>query len=112
MQDSTSIATTVLTTNVLAGRQYEFTTRPSRVRLLMSCSAVGVYAYLTAGTSSITDQSGIQVNVAAAAGRLVLPDDLAIEHGVAAGKRLFLTFRNTTGGTLIVYWAVDVDPVR
>lgn len=114
MRDSSATAANTTGSNVLAGRQYEFiptARRGYRVRLHCNASATGLYLNLTIGATQITDSSGILVGVLTTAGRLITPDDFVLEHGAAPGKRVFLTFRNSTGASITAYWQIDVDPV-
>lgn len=109
MNDSSAVTANTTGTSVLAGRQLERLPRRAAVTLVCAASATGLYANLTAGQASLTDQSGALVSVYATAGRLVEPDDILMPaHGVGA-RQLFLTFRNSTGGTITVYWKLRVE---
>ena len=109
MQDSVAVAANSTSANVLAGLTFEFVPRNWRraaVRVLAVTTATGVR-----GTFSI-DQTGIvQDQLISFANRFpVIPDDQLLVHGAMPGQRMFLTFRNTTGGALTVTWKVDIEP--
>jgi hypothetical protein len=97
MSDSAlSVAANAVSTNVYAGKLYEFPPRPSIVRVRLSGSAAGLNAtLLVGGVSIVNDQAISQSNRWP-----ILPDDLLIQVPVRAGSRLVLTFRNTTAGAL------------
>lgn len=93
--------------NVVAGQQFEFLQRPSMLRLLAVGSAAGLNTTLLVGGRTIINDQPIS-----GANRFpTIPDDIVTEEGGRAGERILLMFRNTTGGTLTVNWAVDVTAV-
>lgn len=102
-----SVAANSATTNQLSGELYEFVPEDSAVRLLAAAAAVGVRATFNIGGVVIVNDSPISQ-----ANRFpVQPDDLLVEIGAMAQERLFLTFRNTTAGAIIVNAIVVIDPV-
>lgn len=105
MQGSVSVAANSVSTNQLAGQLYEFL--PSNAQIVLSCtgSATGLnVTFLAGGVTLINDQAiGLQNRFP------IIPDDIITQEVIPAGARLFLTFRNTTGGALTAFWRVDVS---
>lgn len=107
IQGSNAILLNASTGNVLAGKQLEIPERHSAVKVWAAASAVGIVATVAAGSETLVEES-----VVSQANRFPIdPDDRLAQDVVMAGKRLNLSFRNTTGGTLTVYWAVETQPV-
>ena len=104
---TTSILTNASSGNVLSGKQIEIPTRVSVARIAAAAAATGILGTVFAGARTLMEESHISP-----ANRFpVFPDDVAVQDVVAPNERLSLTFRNTTGGTVIVQWAVDVNEV-
>ena len=104
MQGSISVAANAVSTNQLAGLQYEFL--PANANVVLSCtgSATGLNVSFLAGGVTLIDDAAIGLQ-----NRFpVIPDDIITQEMIPAGARLFLRFRNTTGGALIAFWRVDV----
>lgn len=106
-QGSTVVAANGASGNVLSGDVIEFPERPSRVRVYATGSAVGLVASIRAGSRTLMSESTVSQ-----ANRFPLdPDDRMVQDAALPGQRLQLEFRNTTGGALTAFWAVDSDPV-
>jgi hypothetical protein len=105
MQNSVSVAANAVSTNQLAGEQYEFLPGNAQVVLSTTGSATGLrVSFLAGGVSLIDDQAiGLQNRFP------VVPDDIITQEVIPAGARLILKFRNTTAGALTAYWRVDVS---
>jgi hypothetical protein len=104
MQGSISVNANSVSTNQLAGQLYEFL--PANANVVVSCtgSATGLNATLLAGGVTLINDQAISLQ-----NRFpVIPDDILTQEMIPAGARLFLTFRNTTGGALTAFWRVDV----
>ena len=103
MQDSVSVVANGLSANVLAGQLYEFV--PSGTQVVMSATgaATGLRTTLICNIPVVNDQAiGLQNRFP------IIPDDIVFTGRVRA-CRLVLTFRNSTGGAIIVFWRVDVS---
>lgn len=103
MQDSVSVAANSVSTNQLAGQQYEFV--PPGVNMTLSCagSATGLRVTLVTGNVTLINDQAINLQ-----NRFpIIPDDV-IHSGPIPGGRMILTFRNSTGGALTAFWRVDV----
>lgn len=108
VQGSTSVAANGSSGNVLSGKVLEIVQRPSKVRVFATAAAAGIVGSFTSGNELVMEESAISQ-----ANRFPLdPDDKCVEDVAMPGDRLSLSFRNTTGGALVVYWAVDVLNVR
>jgi hypothetical protein len=97
-----------LSANVLAGETFEFVPgRRAMIRLRISAAATGVRANLQIGGESV-----LQDALCSNSNRFpVAPDDVLVDGvGAAGGERLFLTFRNSTGGNIVVNFVVDIQP--
>lgn len=107
MTDAQSIAANTTVANVVAGKAFEFVSRPSIVRVYATSSATGINATLLVGGQNI-----IQDQLISAANRFpIRPDDLLVEAGAPAGSRIVLALRNTTAGALTVTTMVEIQPV-
>lgn len=107
MSDVQSVAANTRTANILAGKAFEFASRPSIVRFYIVAGAVGVRADILIGGESIMSDEEVsganrypQVNT-----------DLTAQHGASGGDRLFLALRNTTGVAITVQTLVEVLPL-
>lgn len=104
---STSIAAGASSGNVLAGKTLEVVTKPSVVRAYAATTATGVVGSFYSGADIVTEESMISH-----ANRFPIKPDDEFGRDVAAPQdRLNLNFRNTTAGTLVVSWAVEVEPL-
>lgn len=107
MTDRQSVAANTKTGNLLAGKTFEFAGRPSQVTLYASAAAVGLNVSLQIGNEVLVDDQEIN-----AQNRMPLvPDDYVAKGGAFAGDRIVLTLRNTTGGAIVGFTRVDVDPL-
>ena len=106
-QGATTVAAGATSGNVLSGDVIEFPERPSRIRVFAAASAVGLLATIRAGSRTVMSESAVSQ-----ANRFPLdPDDRVVEDVANQAQRLQLEFRNPTGGSLTVYWAVTSDPI-
>lgn len=106
MTDSSSVAASAVTSNILAGKLHEFLNEPSIVRLLATSSATGINATFLIGGESICQDQLISL-----ANRFpIFPDDMVVEGAGFPNDRMVLTYRNTTAAALTVISAVDVLP--
>lgn len=105
MQDSATVGANAVSANLLAGLLYEFLPAQAAIRLACTGAATGLRTtFLVGGVSLINDQAiGLQNRFP------IIPDDIMGEFGGDSGDRLILTFRNTTGAGIVVFWRVDVD---
>jgi hypothetical protein len=102
MQDSISVAANSVSTNQLTGQLYEFQGAGAPVQLLTTGSATGLRVTFIAGTPLVNDQAIGLLNRFP-----IVPDDRVWQGRIRIASRLFLTFRNSTGGALTAFWRVD-----
>lgn len=104
MQDSVSVAANSVSTNVLAGRLYEFVGDGANITVSATGSATGLRSsFIAGGVQLINDEAiGLQNRFP------LIPDDIMLNQRVPAG-RLLLSFRNSTAGALTAFWRVDVN---
>ncbi len=105
MSGTISVPANATTTNQLAGLNYEFVPAAAIVTLAAAAAATGVNVNFNVGGLAVVIDS-----LLSQANRFpIKPDDVVTQIGGDAGERLFVTFRNTTGGALVVFWTVDID---
>lgn len=78
-----------------------------RITVYSSTSAVGVLLTLMVGTDVVDDSS--EVNVAATAGRIEVPADLASSGKGLTNDPITIRLFNSTGGTLIIATLVQIE---
>ena|SRR5437899_6516156 len=103
-----AVAANAVSANIYAGKQAEFITRPSVVRVRAAASAAGLnMSLLGGGIQVVNDQPISQANRWP-----VLPDDIVTQFALTGpNDRLLGTFRNTTGGALTVNHVTEIEPV-
>lgn len=104
MQDSVTVGANAVSANVLAGQLYEFVEQGTPVTLSVIASATGVRTTFICGLPLINDQAN---RFRAAADFPLIPDDILLNNNVPGG-RMVLTFRNTTAGSIVVQWRIDL----
>ena len=102
MQDSVSVGANSVSTNVLAGKLYEFIPPGTNVTLSVTGSATGLRITFICGVPLINDEA---INLQ---NRFPLIPDDVVHGGRVPGSRMILTARNTTGGALTFFWRVDL----
>jgi len=107
IQGSISIAANTVNDNVLAGSQFEYLPYNARVNFGMTGSAIGLLADVYSGQDIVAESFAVPgVNRFP-----VVPDDFVLADVAAAGDRLKMRLRNTTGGALTGYWSVNILPM-
>ena len=100
-----SIAANSVSGNVLSGELFEFLPGQASITLLAVAAAAGIRVTFTLGGQVLINDQPIS-----AANRFpITPDDILTVIGGFQGERLFLEFRNTTGGAVTVDYAVKID---
>lgn len=103
MQGSVSVAANATSANVVSGLLHEYVANGAKVTYSACGSAIGLNTTLILNLPMILDQS---VNLQ---NRFpIIPDDV-LYSGQVRACRIFITFRNTTGGALTAFWRVDVN---
>jgi hypothetical protein len=102
MQDKITVVANTVSVNVVAGLLHEWVGNGSKITLSCTGSATGLRTTLILNVPVILDQAiNLQNRFP------VIPDDV-IYQGIVRACRIFLTFRNPTGGNLDAFWRVDV----
>lgn len=78
----------------------------STIQLRAASAATGIRADLNVGG----EQLAVDTLVPPTNRFPIAPDDTMVTTSGIKGERLFLTFRNTTAGAIVVQWAVEVMP--
>ena len=102
MQDTLSVAANSVSANVLAGQLYEFVPSGALVTLATTGSATGIRCTYICGVPMVNDQAISFQNRFP-----ILPDDIIMSNQVMGGRQV-LTFRNTTGAAIVVFWRIDL----
>lgn len=105
----TSLVLNSKSTDQLSGTDIQFMPFDGIVSLWARGSADGMNLTLTLGADvAVNDQ---ELPYFGTTGGLSQEDHLIESVRVAAGSKLALSFRNTTGGTLTVDWKVTATPL-
>jgi len=101
------LAANTRSANVLAGEQFEFVPARSLVNVRLSASAVGVRVDLNVGGElQLANAVVPQTNRFP-----VKPDDDMCSFGARRAERLLLSFLNTTGAGITIFWAIEIVPM-
>lgn len=106
IQGSVSIAANAVNDNVLAGSQFEFLPYNARLAFGLVASAAGLVVDVYSGQDTLCESLAPST-----ANRFpVNPDDFTLQDIAAAGERIKVRARNTTGGALTLFFSVNVMP--
>lgn len=106
-----AIAATTLVENLLTGTDFEFLPYPASVTISLSQSAAGLICDLKADNEDLA--AGVIPNVAAAAGRVIIPDDTVIaDEPCQSGARLKIRGNNPTAGALTLNILVEIEELE
>jgi len=107
IQNSVSVAANATNDNVLTGSQFEFLPFNAFLEFGLVGSAAGLVADVYSGSDTLCEGIGLSTQ-----NRFpVFPDDFTLQDVAAAGERLKVRIRNTTGGALTCFYAVRVTPM-
>lgn len=105
---STVVATTATNDNVLSGSAFEYMRGPGIVSAACVTTAAGGFVTINSGPDIILEESPCPVNAAWP----LIPDQFYFNWGAAAGDRLVVRVRNTTGGNLTFITIVNIQFTR
>jgi len=105
MTGSESITANTTSDNIFAGNLFEFLSKNSRLIFRLSAAATGIYLTFTVGGVTVAQDTLISDSNQFP----IIPDDVLVTIGGRRGARLFATLRNSTGGTLIAKWVLDIN---
>jgi hypothetical protein len=103
MQGTQSVAANATTANVIAGLLHEFVGNGAKVTISATGSVIGLNMTAILNIPVIQDQSISLQNRFP-----IIPDDV-LYQGIVRACRVFMQFRNTTAGAIVVFWRVDVN---
>lgn len=107
IQAQVSIAANAVNDNVIQGSQFEFLPYNASLRFALNGSATGLSADVYSGQDVLAEQMGVN-----ALNRVPInPDDFLLSDVAAAGERIKVRVRNTTGGALTLFYALMIDPI-
>ena len=98
------------TLNPLTGMTYEILPFHAHVAIALNQQTGalgGILATVYSGTDLLSEEGAISIQARAP----VVPDDYYLEDDAAAQDRIKINLRNTTGGALVVAFAVRVSPL-
>lgn len=102
-----SVASGATVENLVAGSFLEYLPRPANLEIgvvALSGALGDVRMDVTSGADLLAENAAVRVNAAG----VNLTDDLYLEDIAAAGERLKIRVRNTSGGAIIVQHFVRV----
>jgi hypothetical protein len=107
IQSSVSVAANSVNDNVLQGSQYEFLPYDAMLEFGLCGSAAGLAADVFSGQDVLAENMSLN-----AQNRIpTYPDDFNLNDVAAAGERVKVRVRNTTGGALTAFYSVKITPV-
>jgi len=101
-----SVAANATVDNVLSGNQYEFLPWAALLEFGIVAAAAGVVMDIYSGSDTLIE-SGV---VSQANRSPIYPDDFDLTDVAAAGERIKVRLRNTTGAAIVVNTTVKLTP--
>lgn len=92
--------------NVIQGSQFEFLPYDAFLEFGLNGSAAGLVADIYSGQDTIAENMAVNTQNRYP----IFPDDYPLNDVAAAGERIKVRVRNTTGGNLTVFYSVRVTP--
>jgi hypothetical protein len=103
-----SVAANAVNDNVITGSQFEYLPYNAKVDFGLVGSATGLLIDAYSGQDIVAESFAPPTT-----NRFpVNPDDFTLTDVAAAGERIKIRVRNTTGGALTVFWSIVITPVR
>jgi len=97
------------TATPLAGSQYEFLPFDANVEISIQADATGVLATVYSGSDVLLEEGPIQVGTINILPKY--PDDYFLQDIAAAGERLSIKLRDTSGAARTVMTTVRLTPI-
>lgn len=91
--------------NILTGSIYEFMPRNAALNIGNTASAAGLTVSVNSGSDTVLEEAPVNPTGVPP----VIPDDMDVQDVAAAGERLVIRARNTTGGPLTLYTLVQIS---
>lgn len=93
--------------NILAGSAFEFARQNSLVSLGVSAAATGTFITFNSGADVVAEEFEPPIKTIYP----IIPDEMYFSDVAAAGDRLVVRARNTTGAAIIVRVVAQVTPL-
>lgn len=94
----------------LTGWEYEYLPFPAHVRVITDCTATGMVKTVKAGSETIVSECPLKLGGTAGA-FLTEFGCTPIDFNAAAGDKLAVIFRNTSGGAISYNLEIIVNPI-
>jgi len=94
------------TANPLSGSVYEYLQAPALVEVAIQADATGVLARISSGPDILQEEGPVQVGTINVQPRY--PDDFFLKDEAAAGDRLVINLRDTSGVARVVMTVVMI----
>jgi len=104
---SNNIAASTSYPNLLSGEFFEFLPYNALIEVGLNASAVGILIDFISGTDVIAKDYVPLIKATSP----IYPDEFTLQDIAAAGERLVLAARNTTGGALTLLYTVRISPI-
>lgn len=107
IRKTASVAANATVDNIISGSIYEFMPWNAILNIGTQGSATGLVVTINSGSDTILEESPVPTQ-----NRFpIIPDDMDVQDVAAAGERLVIKIRNTTGGALTYFSLVQLTPV-
>lgn len=93
----------------LTGSQYEFLPFPARVEFGIAADATGVVATVSSGPDILQEEGPVVIKAINV--KPVYPDDFDLDDEAAAGDRIKVRLRDTSGAARVVLTTVRITPL-
>jgi hypothetical protein len=107
MQKEVSIGANAVNENILSGSAFEFARANSLMVAGVTAAATGTFVTIQTGADIVLEESPAKVSTAFP----IIPDEFYYADVAAAGDRLVIRVRNSTGGAIIVKCIVQLTNV-
>jgi hypothetical protein len=97
------------TASPLQGSQYEFLPFDALVEFGLTADATGVVATIQSGTDVLQEEGPVQVGTINVQPKY--PDDFFLNDVAAAGEKLTIKLRDTSGAARVVMVTVRITPI-
>lgn len=97
------------TATPLAGSQYEFLPFDAQIEIAVQADATGVVASVFSGSDVLMQEDAVQIGTINVFPKY--PDDFYLRDVAAAGERLSINLRDTSGAARVVMVAVTLTPI-
>lgn len=105
IRKTTTVAANSTVDNVITGSIYEFMPRNAALSIGNTASASGLVVTVNSGSDTVLEEAPVNPTTKPP----VIPDDMDVQDVAAAGERLVIKARNTTGGALTLYTLVQIS---